>query len=239
MGRIYTSEVLFADVAHTDITICPISTTCQFFIQFTMGFAHLAVRELFNKNENKSSSKPVCPAEDTTGPAIVPFVGDSTFHDFASILSGSCAATAILITFFIIFLHASNYSQPVQQRQIIRIILLVPWVALFSFIIVWQSSAGEYLVESLDFGCSIALSAFLLLLCDLVLSNKDGFAELFGAGADPKRGTAAAGPQWLKVCTMLRHNSGSDADKSPSAAGIWCFSSFQSASSFGSRPASH
>jgi hypothetical protein len=168
-----------------------------------MSVAHLIVRQLFNNDEDDSSSASVCPAEDSAGPAIVPFVGDLTFHDFASILSGSCAATAMLVTFTIIFLHATNYSKPVQQRQVIRIILLVPWVALFSFLVVWQSAAGEYLVESLDFGCSIALAAFLLLLCDFVLSNKGGFEDLFGAGASRKGETAAAGPRWLKVKKIL------------------------------------
>ncbi|KAF2260511.1 hypothetical protein CC78DRAFT_417946, partial [Lojkania enalia] len=78
--------------------------------------------------------------------------------------------------------HATNYSSPVQQRQVIRVVYLVPWVAIFSFLIIWLESAGEYLVESLDFGCSIALSAFLLLLCDYILSHPDRFDELFSDG---------------------------------------------------------
>lgn len=162
--------------------------------------ALLEPRKLFG-DDDESSDKHTCPAEDKTGPEIVPFVGDKTFHDFASILAGACAATSAVIILGVILRHALNYSNPVQQRQVIRIVLLVPWVAFFSFLIVWQPQAGEYLLESLDFGCSIAISAFLLLLCDYILSNPGGFDELFGAGA-LKRGQFAtsSSPPWLRVC---------------------------------------
>ncbi|KAF2683144.1 hypothetical protein K458DRAFT_341090 [Lentithecium fluviatile CBS 122367] len=163
-----------------------------------MSAAHLVLRKLFHDNDNKNSSKAVCPTENTQGPDIVPFVGNLTFHSFASILSGACAAASLLIALTIIALHAINYSNPIQQRQVIRIILLVPWVAIFAFLTVWQSGAGEYLVESLDFGCAIAISAFLLLLCDFVLSNKGSSDELFGEGASRRGQFRGESPVWLK-----------------------------------------
>ncbi|KAG9185370.1 hypothetical protein G6011_07914 [Alternaria panax] len=147
--------------------------------------------------ERREDSK-ICPIEDTRGPKIVPFVGNLTFQQFATILSGSCAIFSTIIIGILIALHASNYSNPVQQRQIIRIVLLVPWVALFSFLVVWREDVGEYLVHSLDFGCSIALSAFLLFMCDLVLSHREGFDDLFGDGARAKGTLRANSPDWLK-----------------------------------------
>ncbi|CAN9148750.1 unnamed protein product [Alternaria alternata] len=150
-----------------------------------------------NHLERRKNSK-TCPIEDTRGPEIVPFVGDLTFHQFATILSGACAILSTIIVGILIALHAFNYSNPVQQRQIIRIMLLVPWVALFSFLVVWREDAGEYLVHSLDFGCSIALSAFLLFMCDLVLSHRGGFDALFGEGARAKGTLKENSPNWLK-----------------------------------------
>jgi hypothetical protein len=154
----------------------------------------LVARKLRDDKEDKK----VCPAEDTSGPAIVPIVGNFTFHDVASIVSGACAIASIIIAAVLIARHAMNYSNPVQQRQILRVILLIPWVAIFSFLIVWQEGAGEYMVESLDFGCAIALSSFLLLMCDFVLSHRGGFEELFGDGAWAKGTTETKGPAWLK-----------------------------------------
>jgi hypothetical protein len=97
--------------------------------------------------------------------------------------------------------HAFNYSNRVQQRQVIRIALLVPYVAFFSFLIVWLDGAGEYLVESLDFGCAIALAAFILLMCDFVLSHPGGFDDLFGAGAEVRGSFNGHSPAALKVRT--------------------------------------
>jgi hypothetical protein len=167
-----------------------------------MSVAQLIIRRLFDNNDNSDDSRAVCPVE-AHGPEIVPFVGNLTFHNFASILSGACAVASILISLTIIMLHAFNYSNPIQQRQVIRVLLLVPWVAIFSFLVVWLVGAGEYLVESLDFGCAIAISAFLLLMCDYVLSNKAGFDELFGAGASRTRQSTGGSPVWLRVRSIM------------------------------------
>jgi hypothetical protein len=140
------------------------------------------------KGDKNSDEDHICPSEDTTGPAIVKFVGNFTYHEFATILSGACAILSTIIILVLVSMHAFNYSNPVQQRQVIRIALLVPWVALFSFLIVWLDSVGEYLVESLDFGCAFALSAFLLFMCDLVLSHPGGFEDLFREVPKPEGG---------------------------------------------------
>ncbi|KAF1931206.1 uncharacterized protein M421DRAFT_417864 [Didymella exigua CBS 183.55] len=147
-----------------------------------------------------SATSRICPSENLNGPAIVPIIGSYTFHEVATIASGACGLFSLLICSFVIAGHATNYSFPVQQRQIIRIVLLIPWVSLFSFIVVLEEKAGVYIVESLDFGCAIALSAFLLLMCDFVLSHPDGFDNLFGTGAGAKsRGSLqTTGPAWFK-----------------------------------------
>ena len=146
-----------------------------------------------------SATSHVCPAEDLNGPTIVAIIGSYTFHEVATIVAGTCALFSVIICGFIIAGHATNYSFPVQQRQIIRIVLLIPWVALFSFLVVLEEKAGVYLVESLDFGCAIALSAFLLLMCDYILSHPEGSNDLFGMGATSGGAPQTNGPAWLKV----------------------------------------
>jgi hypothetical protein len=166
-----------------------------------MDVAYLVARKLFDHNDNKNSTDDACPMDPTNVPAdqMKPVVGSLTFHDFATILSGACSLTALVIVSVAIIRHATNFANPIQQRQVIRILMLVPWVALFSFLIVWQENIGEYLVESLDFGCSIAISSFLLLLCDYTLSNPGGFDELFGQGASKVAREGVDSPKWLKV----------------------------------------
>ncbi|KAF2707854.1 hypothetical protein K504DRAFT_535464 [Pleomassaria siparia CBS 279.74] len=146
----------------------------------------------------RDSESHTCPVTKTDGPTIIPLVGGHTFQSFATILSGATGLLSTLIILFLIFQHARHYSSPVQQRQIIRILLLVPWVCFFSFLIVWQIKAGLYLVLALDVGCSFALASFLLLMCDYVLSNQNGFQELFGSGANKNDLYAPNSPVWLK-----------------------------------------
>jgi len=59
----------------------------------------------------------------------------------------------------------------------------MPWVGLITFLSVLSESAGPYIAPAIDVGVSLAISAFLLLLCDFVLAGPDGFDDLFGAGA--------------------------------------------------------
>ncbi|KZM19009.1 hypothetical protein ST47_g9836 [Ascochyta rabiei] len=145
-----------------------------------------------------SATSHVCPAENLAGLPIIPIIGKYTFHELATIIAGACGLFSALICGFIVAGHATNYSFPVQQRQVIRIVLLIPWVALFCFLVVLEEKAGNYLFEGLDFGCAIALSAFLLLMCDFVLSHPEGFDDLFGAGARARGALQTKGPGWLK-----------------------------------------
>jgi hypothetical protein len=157
---------------------------------------YLLARGLFKGDKDDDPTCPADPADKT----ITPLIGSMSYHAFSSILAGACAVFSLIVVSIVIIRQATNYSSPVQQRQIMRILLLVPWVSLFSFLIVLSAnSAGEYLVESLDAGCAIALSSFILLLCDYVLSNPGGFEQLFGPGS-MGRGMEGTSPPWLKRC---------------------------------------
>ncbi|KAF2654308.1 hypothetical protein K491DRAFT_475875 [Lophiostoma macrostomum CBS 122681] len=158
--------------------------------------AVLVSRGIFSDDDSKST-KAVCPSE-PSGTAIEPLVGNMTFQRVAEIVSGACGIFSMLVILAIIFKHARHYSNPIQQRQIIRIVLLIPWVSFFCWLIIFQEGAGLYLLESLDFGCAIALSAFLLLLCDYILQQEGGFDDLFGEGAWKRGQFSKNSPPWLK-----------------------------------------
>ncbi|KAH8723450.1 organic solute transporter Ostalpha-domain-containing protein [Phaeosphaeriaceae sp. PMI808] len=156
-----------------------------------------------SKGDDSTSSKDAhgCPILNTSGPTIVPFVGNLTYHQFSTILAGACGLLSAIIIAVSIATHAVNYSNPVQQRQIIRVFLLIPWIALFSFLTIWREDAGPYLKTALDFGCAIALSAFLLLMCDFVLAHRGGYDDLFGKGAE-SRGTSSKGKSPVSLKRM-------------------------------------
>ena len=196
----------------------------------TAVHALLGARDL--PRDDKSNH--TCPSVNTSGPPIEPLFGSITFHTFATILSGACLALTAVIAFFHIMRHATHYSCPTQQRQVIRIICLVPWVSAVSFLSVLAESAGEYIAPAIDVGSALALSSFLLLLCDFVLAEPDGFDELFGDGAMAKGVFASTSPQWLKVRFWIHLDS---ARSQPiSEHGTLSFNSFLSAFCCGSSP---
>lgn len=154
---------------------------------------HLFTRKLFSK----SSGNYTCPSQDTSGPEITPLFGDITFQHFAAILSGALGAVCLAISLFNVFKHATHYSIPTEQRQIIRVLLLIPFFSIISFLSILAGDNAKYFENALQVGESLALSAFLLLLCDYVIAGENGMDKLFN-GISAKDGKTVNGV-WLKV----------------------------------------
>lgn len=47
----------------------------------------------------------------------VPIAGNLNFHQLGIIVSAGTALIAILLSFYLIFMHAINYTKPYEQRQ--------------------------------------------------------------------------------------------------------------------------
>ena len=162
-----------------------------------MDRARLLSRGFFHHPSN-SSSNHTCPSVNESGPTIIPLVGSMSYHTLSSIIAGVCLVFTSALALISLMRHATHYSSPIQQRQILRIICLIPWVGLISFLSVLSESVGPYIAPAIDVGVSLAISAFLLLLCDFVLAGPDGFDDLFGAGATSRGQFNMQSPKWLK-----------------------------------------
>ena len=46
-----------------------------------------------------------------------PIVGGMTFHTLGLIIAAACALVAILLSLYLIFMHANHYTKPYEQRQ--------------------------------------------------------------------------------------------------------------------------
>lgn len=44
-------------------------------------------------------------------------VGPLDFHDLARVIAASCTLIAVLMSLYLVFMHARNYTQPREQRQ--------------------------------------------------------------------------------------------------------------------------
>ncbi|PMD33849.1 DUF300-domain-containing protein [Hyaloscypha variabilis F] len=119
-------------------------------------------------DDNSSSSNHICPNVSVTDPVQVPFVGNLSFHHFIVIISGTCMAFSCLLSFYLIFRHATHYSLPKEQRQVIRIIFTIPVFAIMAFLSVAFNDAAIYIKPIEDLYEAFALAGFFLLLCAFV-----------------------------------------------------------------------
>ncbi|KAF2092690.1 hypothetical protein NA57DRAFT_82054 [Rhizodiscina lignyota] len=168
---------------------------------------------------HNSSSNHTCPGpKNADGPTIQPVVGSFTAHGLFVIVSGATALFAGLLTIFLLIRHATHYSCPREQKQIIRIITIVPSFAIVSFLCVWlDGSPNLYIAPGRDVGEAFPMAAFFLLMTAYIAPNEqsqdDCFAQL--ALLDKKGNELGGGSlvwfhklafmvvQWLPISIIL------------------------------------
>ncbi|KYK61387.1 DUF300 domain protein [Drechmeria coniospora] len=110
-------------------------------------------------------------------------VGPLNFHDLARVIAASCTLIATTLSLFLIWMHALHYTQPSEQRYIIRILFMVPVYALSSlFQLQWYWHAIYFQVIS-DCYEAFAIASFFALICHYVApdlhSQKDFFRAMY------------------------------------------------------------
>lgn len=138
------------------------------------------------------SSTTGCPAPDTDGDVLVgqPVVGNMTSHTLMTILAGAAAAVTLLISVFLIWKHLHRYTEPRQQRQIVRI-LFTPFVyAVFSFLSVLDYNAAKFLSPVATIYEGFALASLFLLFVEYLVPNGTWAdrRQYFNKAQDPKSG---------------------------------------------------
>ncbi|CAG9997139.1 unnamed protein product [Clonostachys byssicola] len=144
-----------------------------------------------------------------------PFISSVTVYDLLVMLSSAFTIVGSAITAHLIYGHATNYTKPREQKQIIRILLIVPIFSLcFTLGTVFYRS-NVYFASVYEAYESLAIVAFFLLLCQYIQPNlralRNYFAEtetkpwiivvrffMIHLGKN-KRGVTADGFKWLKI----------------------------------------
>ncbi|KAJ5908399.1 hypothetical protein N7495_001081 [Penicillium taxi] len=105
--------------------------------------------------------------------------GGLTFHHLSLVLGGACALAACLVSAYLIMAHATHYSKPVEQRHIIRILVMVPVYSIVAFLSIWKYNYSVYFTVLGNCYEAFAISAFFSLLCSYLApdlhSQKDYF----------------------------------------------------------------
>ncbi|ATZ50942.1 hypothetical protein BCIN_06g04070 [Botrytis cinerea B05.10] len=124
-----------------------------------------------SKRNSDSSENRTCPVEDINDPPQVPFVNNLSFHQFIQILSGACLAFSLLLSIFLILRHATHYSMPREQKQIIRITFMIPVFATVSFLCITFEDAAAYISPINELYEAFAFAAFFQLLYTYVIEE--------------------------------------------------------------------
>ncbi|PHH81225.1 hypothetical protein CDD82_1239 [Ophiocordyceps australis] len=108
--------------------------------------------------------------------------GPLNFHDLARIIGASCTLIAVVLSLFLVLMHATHYTQPAEQQYIIRILFMVPIYAVSSYMqIQWYWHAIYFQVIS-DAYEAFAIASFFALLCHYVApdlhSQKNFFRQM-------------------------------------------------------------
>ncbi|KJZ72973.1 hypothetical protein HIM_07545 [Hirsutella minnesotensis 3608] len=109
-------------------------------------------------------------------------VGPLDFHNLARVVGASCTLVSVITSLYLVWMHALNYTQPREQRYIIRILFMVPIYAISSFCqIQWYWHAIYFQVIS-DCYEAFAIASFFALFCHYVApdlhSQKAWFREM-------------------------------------------------------------
>ncbi|KIM95989.1 hypothetical protein OIDMADRAFT_183452 [Oidiodendron maius Zn] len=160
----------------------------------------------------KLSSPAACPEPDTQGPTLQPITGTLTFHRLSAYVSGAIAIFAALVAIFITIMHASHFSDPKRQKQIIRVVWMPPSFAVICFLMCcFNGNAALYIAPGLDVFEGIAMASFFVLLTDYVAPDGDLDGFFSSAKGDmPQAGSEAwyqkltfGVTQWVVISVLL------------------------------------
>ncbi|KAI1461404.1 DUF300-domain-containing protein [Annulohypoxylon moriforme] len=106
-------------------------------------------------------------------------VGPLTFHQLALIIAGASTIIAYIMSFYLMWRHAINYTKPLEQRHIIRILFMVPVYATSAFLCIWYYWHAVYFQVLSDCYEAFAIASFFALLCHYVAPDLHEQKEFF------------------------------------------------------------
>ncbi|PWY70269.1 DUF300-domain-containing protein [Aspergillus heteromorphus CBS 117.55] len=136
--------------------------------------------------------------EDETITEVELWDGGLTFHDLCLIVGGIFGLLSIVISFYLIFMHATHYSKKIEQRHIIRILLMVPVYAIVAWLGTYFYKNDVYYDVIGNCYEAFAISAFFSLMCAYVAPDLHSQKEYF-RGVEPKPWVFPI--PWMQKCS--------------------------------------
>ncbi|KAI0022723.1 DUF300-domain-containing protein [Xylariomycetidae sp. FL0641] len=106
-------------------------------------------------------------------------VGPLTFHQLALIIAALSTIVCYVVSFYLMAMHAMNYTRPREQKHIIRILFMVPIYATSSFLSIyfyWNAVYYQVLSECYE---AFAIASFFALMCHYLAPDLHEQKEFF------------------------------------------------------------
>lgn len=121
-----------------------------------------------------------------------------TFHHFGLFLSAIFGLISVLVSLWLIAMHATHYLRPSEQKQTIRILFMIPVYSIVSFLSYKFYQKAVYFEVLRDCYEAFAISSFFTLLCHYIAPNLHEQKEYFRT-IQPKNWFL--GVFWMQKCT--------------------------------------
>ncbi|KAI9642371.1 hypothetical protein NHQ30_009175 [Ciborinia camelliae] len=128
-------------------------------------------------------------------------VGNLTFHELGIILSAAAALIAIILSLYLMWMHAMHYTKPYEQRHIIRILFMVPIYSVASCLSFWQYWHEIYYSVISECYEAFAIASFFALLCHYIAPDLHN-QKVYFRSATPK--------PWVFPVSFMRGCCGGD-----------------------------
>ncbi|KAK4502596.1 hypothetical protein PRZ48_006022 [Zasmidium cellare] len=127
-----------------------------------------------------------------------PLWHDFTFHHFGLLLCAIFGLISVVVSLWLIAMHALHYLRPNEQKHIIRILFMIPVYSIVSFLSYMFYRKAVYFEVLRDCYEAFAISSFFSLLCYYIAPDLHEQKEYF-RGIKPVNWFL--GVFWLQKCT--------------------------------------
>ncbi|KAI5857952.1 organic solute transporter Ostalpha-domain-containing protein [Tricharina praecox] len=110
---------------------------------------------------------------------VEPVAGPLTFHKLGWIICIACTLISTAFSLYLIYKHASNYTNRNEQRQIIRILFMVPIYSvttMFSYVWYWHAVYWQVARDCYE---AFAIASFFTLMCFFIAPDLRRQKEYF------------------------------------------------------------
>jgi len=154
-------------------------------------------------NERGGDGAHSCPTQDLSEQAQEPAVGGMSFYTFNMIISGASAAFVIVVILAFMMMHATHFSNPKHQGNIMRVALFIPIYVLISWLSLAFPVVYPYIKPWVHFFEAWSLCSFFLLLCEYLAPNHRERDAYLAAKNIPKKKGTVQGHKWFQVRWIL------------------------------------